>query len=73
MTKPEIEPAMPMVPLSDSATWGRYYYQLAAYRQREIDRLRTALEEIAIHHGTDPSVTREIARRALYGSANEQK
>jgi hypothetical protein len=73
MTKPETEPSMPMVPLSDYATWGRYYYQLAAYRQYEIERLRTALEEIAIHHRTDTSVTGEIARQALYGSANEPK
>ena len=73
MTKPETEPVMPTAPLSDSTTWGRYYYQLAAYRQHEIERLRTALEEIAIRHRTDTSVTGEIARRALYGSANEPK
>jgi hypothetical protein len=73
MTKPETEPAMPTAPLSDYATWGRYYYQLAAYRQHEIERLRTALEDIAIRHKTDTSVTGEIARRALYGSANEPK
>jgi hypothetical protein len=64
---------MPTAPLSDYATWGRYYYQLAAYRQREIERLRTALEEIAIRHKTDTPATGEIARRALYGSANEPK
>jgi hypothetical protein len=73
MTKPEPEPAMPAAPLSDYATWGRYYYQLAAYRQAEIERLRTALEEIAISHMTDTSVAGEIARRALYGSADEPK
>jgi hypothetical protein len=73
MTKPETEPAMPTAPLSDYAIWGRYYYQLAAYRQLEIERLRTALEEIAIRHKTDPSAAGEISRRALYGSANEPK
>lgn len=73
MTSPEIEPAMPAAPLSDSAAWGRYYYQLAAYRQREVERLRTALEEIVILHKSDTSPTGEIARRALYGSANEPK
>jgi hypothetical protein len=35
--------------------------------------LAMALEEIAIRHKTDMSVTGEIARRALYGSANEPK
>jgi hypothetical protein len=65
MTKQEIEPAMPMAPLSDHAAWGRYYYQLAAYRQHEIERLRAALEEIAIGQTTD--MPGEIARRALYG------
>jgi hypothetical protein len=54
-------------------TVATYYYQLAAYRQYEIERLRTALEEIAIRHKTDTSLTGEIARRALYGSANEPK
>jgi hypothetical protein len=66
MTKPEIEPVMPMAPLSDGAAWGRYYYQLAAYRQHEIERLRAALEEIAVGNTTD--APGEIARRALYGS-----